>query len=55
MESEKPGDSKTYINDTQQQPHLLKRSDGGRKRLPPTALCAKNVLSFLTHQSLMGN
>ena len=32
VESEKPGDSKTYINDTQQQPHLLKRSDGGRKK-----------------------
>ena len=45
VESEKPGDSKTYINDTQQQPHLLKRSDGGRKRLLHySTLCAKKVL-----------
>ena len=52
VESEKPGDSKTYINDTQQQPHLLKRSDGGRKRLPHYTMCQKSSILFRHFKSL---
>ena len=52
VESEKPGDSKTYINDTQQQPHLLKRSDGGRKRLLHYTMCQKTSIMFRHFKSL---
>ena len=45
VESEKPGDSKTYINDTQQQPHLL-------KRLPHYTMWQKSSILFRHFKSL---